>query len=182
MSTQAPTASKKVGHIRIGAGSIVFAGRNVGYLTGGVVLAAKYDLIPVPNVDGLWLNAKNDLMGKGLTIKAVLYETTLDNLKLAFNSNSAIEEVNNPDDSYRRLKVDAQNYLAEGPLEIQCKGPKVGGIAKDWTITIYKAQLTNTGEIKIGQDEHTKIGVEFQAIYDEDHDGFIFEVKETVAA
>jgi hypothetical protein len=175
-----PQASQQVGHIRIGHGTVDFAGRNVGFLTGGVAIAQKLDVVKIPNVDGLYMNARNDLMGKSYTIKMVLYETTLDNVKLAFASDAVIEL--SADGNSRTLKIDAKNYLPSGVLKVLTDGPTVNEVAKDWTVTFYKVQLIESSEVKFGQDEHTKIGLTFETIYDKDHPDHILEIKETISA
>jgi len=134
--------------------TLSIGGRDVGYTKGGVEMEVSTEYYEV-EMDQSLTSVKRKLIGRDVTVRTTLGESTLENLRDAFNlADSALVSSS--------LEIDLSE---KGEVEIVFTGKGPNDCTR--TATFFAAVIAMTGPTPYLKDGETVIPVEFQCNYDD---------------
>jgi hypothetical protein len=150
----------QIANIIKGPATLIFAGGEVGYTQGSTDIDLTDEKIFLDDIQQIAGTADVRRTKAKITVKANLYESNLDNIKLALGSSASVVTTTG-----KSLNIDLSGDYPEGELVIYGKGPN--NVLR--TITFYSAKLIECGGLKMDASAHTVIPVTFQVLVDYDN-------------
>lgn len=151
----------KSGNIVIGGGTIIFNGQPVGWTRDAITIGPTSDKLRIDDVQQVVGPVKIKRTKAGFTIKANLYEFTLENIRIAWGVNAQVVQGT----TTKSLSLNMTGDYPEGELVVYGKGESNVARTYKW----YKTVLVECGETSVDAYGATVLPVTWEILVHPDY-------------
>jgi hypothetical protein len=165
-------------NVLVGPATIFCDETNMGWTSGGVTIEHSSEFYNV-EVDQAQFPVKSFRTKESFKIKTNLVENTLENIKIAWGIDAAIDLTTTP--GYRRLVIGGSASEApEHTLDVYGNAPGIPGGTRQRRLHFYRVVSIEFGSLVVEKNKEQVIPVTFEALLDSTYDAIGYVEDQTI--